>query len=59
MLMIKREMRYIQEGYGAQSKEDGLVLDVIQKYAQKWELALKMHTQVHLVIIFDCGKAYT
>ena len=41
MLMIKREMRYIQEGYGAQSKEDGLVLDVIQKYAQKMGVGIE------------------
>lgn len=41
ILMIKREMQYIQESYGAQSKESGLILTVIQRYAQKMGIGIE------------------
>lgn len=34
-LMLKRESRYIKNGYGAQSIESGMILDIIQQYAEK------------------------
>lgn len=41
ILMIKREMRYIQESYGAQSKESGLIFTVIQRYAQQMGIGIE------------------